>query len=66
MNGLNPDLMTADERLNEVSLILSRGIVRRLNKLKVNNSNDMRENSLDFTPPGSIHGQTQEKEKVYE
>lgn len=62
MNRLTPDLMTADERLNEIGLILSRGIVCRLNKLKTNNSKDMRENSLDFREPGSIHGHITEGE----
>ncbi len=61
MDGLNPALMSADERLNEVALILSRGITRRLIKLKTSNSKDMRENSLDFTASGSIHGQNPEK-----
>ncbi len=56
MNGLNPALMTTDERLNEVALILSRGIVRRLNKLKTNNSNEISHEPLDFRENGSIHG----------
>lgn len=63
MNGLNPALMTADERLNEVALILSRGIVRRLNKLKTNNFNEMSNKALDFRENGSIHGKHPEGDK---
>lgn len=58
MNRLDPNLMTADERMNEVGLILSRGIARRLQKLK---PTDQRDYSLDFREPGSIHGQNQQK-----
>ena len=63
MNGLNPALMTADERLNEVALILSRGIVRRLNKLKTNNFNEMSQKPLDFRERGRIHGNHLEGDK---
>lgn len=59
MNRLDPNLMTADERMCEVGLILSRGIIRRLQKLK---TADKRDYSLDFRESGSIHGQNQKEE----
>ena len=56
MNGLDPTLMSAHERMAEIGLILSRGIIRRLQKLK---TADKRDYSLDFRLPGSIHGKSQ-------
>lgn len=56
MHGLEPNLMTADERIGEVGLILSRGIARRIEKLKSEKSKDERDYSLDLEPTRSIHG----------
>ena len=61
MNRLTPDIMTAEERISEVGLILSRGIARRLRKLKPEKPNDMRDNSLDFSPSGSIHAKSRKE-----
>ncbi|MGD9650272.1 MAG: hypothetical protein AB7G80_02220 [Dongiaceae bacterium] len=62
MSRLDPNLMTADERLSEIGLILSRGIARRQQKLKSSQTKDMRDYSLDFPPAGSIHAKNREEE----
>ena len=62
MSSLEPTLMTADERMSEIGIILSRGIARRVQKLKSSQINDMRDYSLDLEAAGSIHGQKR-KEK---
>lgn len=62
MSSLEPTLMTADERMNEIGLILSRGIARRVQKLKSSQTKDMRDYSLDFSPSGSIHAKSRDEE----
>ncbi|HAJ89883.1 MAG TPA: hypothetical protein DCM27_02550 [Rhodospirillaceae bacterium] len=58
MNGLDPNVMSAHERMAEMALILARGVVRRHKKLK---TKDMRDYSLDLEAAGSIHGQKQKE-----
>jgi hypothetical protein len=60
-NALNPDRMTATERLDEAALILGRGIGRLRLKEEAGNG----EKSLDFTAPQRVHGleQTQVLER---
>jgi hypothetical protein len=56
-NALAPDLMTADERLDEVACLLALGYLRlRARKLeqKANNPNHLREFGLDFGGQGSV------------
>ncbi|MAE43982.1 MAG: hypothetical protein CMF63_03150 [Magnetovibrio sp.] len=54
-NALDPERMTADERLDEVADILATGLAR-WNELKnANNSNALREFPLDFSPAKSGH-----------
>lgn len=55
MSRLEPTLMTHDERMSEIGLILSRGIARRIQKLKTSQTRDMTDYSLDLEPEGSIH-----------
>ena len=62
MSSLEPTLMTADERMSEIGLILSRGIARRIQKLKTSQTKDLRDYSLDFPPSGSIHAKSREEE----
>ncbi len=62
MSRLDPNMMTADERVGEVGLILSRGVARRLQKLKSSQINDMRDYSLDLEATGSIHGQKRKEQ----
>ena len=62
MSSLEPTLMTADERMSEIGIILSRGIARRVQKLKSSQINDMRDYSLDLEAAGSIHGQKRKEQ----
>lgn len=62
MYRLEPNLMTADERIGEVGLILGRAIARRAEKLKSENTKDMRDYSLDLEAAGSIHGQKRKEQ----
>jgi len=50
MNALDPNLMTADERLDAVARILATGIQRLLEKEKTENI------SLDKSPDQWLHG----------
>lgn len=52
MNRLDPNALTAHERMAEIALILARGVVRRQQKLK---SKDVRDYLLDLEAAGSIH-----------
>ncbi len=57
-NALDPDRMTADERLREVGEILAVGLIRlraRRRGLRVADAGDV---SLDFTARQSVHGRT--------
>lgn len=60
-NALNPDRMTATERLDEAALILGRGVGRLLLKEEAGNG----DKSLDFTATQRVHGleQTQVLER---
>ena len=60
-NALAPDLMTADERLDEVAQILAAGILRALRKLR---GEHRREDSLDFSPDRSGHATARDGERV--
>ena len=53
-NPLAPDLMTADERLNEVAQILAAGLLR-LRSANIARSPKLEKNSLDFSPDRSVH-----------
>lgn len=54
-NALAPDLMTAEERLNEVAQILAAGL-RRLRFLE--------KNSLDLSPGRSGHATARQRREV--
>ena len=55
INALDPDRMTADERLDEVADILATGLARWNERKNTNNSNALREFPLDFSPTKSGH-----------
>jgi hypothetical protein len=57
INALDPDRMTATERLDEMADILAAGLLR-LRKRCSSNSNDLREVCLDFNANQSMHGQS--------
>jgi hypothetical protein len=53
-NALDPNLMSASERLTEIGEILAAGLVRL--RAKEREKGDRRELSLDFTGSRSVHG----------
>jgi hypothetical protein len=56
-NALDPNLMTAAERLTEIGEILAAGILRlRAKRLETGDGGDL---SLDFPAHQSRHGQNQ-------
>lgn len=56
-NQTPPELMSAQERLDEVAAILALGFSRLRHKtLVLSRSRTTERNSLDFPPPESVHG----------
>ena len=53
-NALDPNLMTASERLTEIGEILAVGLVRL--RAKEREKGDRRELSLDFPATRRVHG----------
>ncbi len=54
-NALDPERMSAEERLREVGEILAAGLLR-LRAKRGRESGDRRESSLDFSRDESVHG----------
>ena len=54
MNGLDPGIMTAEERLSEVAEILSYGLLRR-NRKQVEKSEKKENDSLDLSVKQRLH-----------
>ncbi len=57
-NALDPDRMSAAERLDELAAILAAGLLRLRNRRpagKLHYSNELRGGSLDFPMPKSVH-----------
>jgi hypothetical protein len=64
-NALPPDLMSADERLDELAQILAAGLLRLLQKRKYqNNHNWLEKNSLDLSPGRSGHATARQRREV--
>lgn len=62
MNPLNPDRLTASERLDEIAALLAAGL-RRLRERKSRSiSGDCGESVLDFVPNQRGHAPTGERE----
>ena len=57
-NALDPDRMTADERLREVGEILAPGLIRLCARRRELQGADAGDVSLDFTARQSVHGRT--------
>ena len=55
-NALDPDRMTADERLREVGEILAAGLIRLRPRRRERRAADTGEFSVDFTARQSVHG----------
>jgi hypothetical protein len=58
-NALDPNLMTAAERLNEIGEILAAGILRL--RAKAQKAGDLRDIPLDFPATRSCHGRNQRR-----
>ena len=58
-NALDPNLMTAAERLAEIGEILAAGILRL--RAKNQKAEDLRDISLDFPAHRSRHGRNQRR-----
>ncbi len=56
INALDPERMTAEERLDEVAEIMAAGFRRLRNNESANNSNDLGDFLLDFPAHQSVHG----------
>jgi hypothetical protein len=63
-NPLSPDLMTPEERLEEVARILAAGLVRLRRREEWNDSNRLEKNSLDFSPDRSGHATARQRREV--
>jgi hypothetical protein len=64
LNALNPNAMTAAERIREIGEILAAGILRLKARESAGNVVDHRDLSLDFPAHQSVHGrkkQTRER-----
>ena len=57
-NALDPDRMTAEERLREVGEILPAGLLRLRARQREAQATNTGELSLDFTAGQSVHGRT--------
>ena len=58
-NALDPDVMSAGARLDELAAILAAGIARLMSRRddqKPHDSNILREGSLDFSAHESVYG----------
>jgi hypothetical protein len=58
-NALDPNLMTAAERLAEIGEILAAGILRL--RAKTQKAEDRRDIPLDFPATRSVHGRNQRR-----
>ena len=58
-NALDPNLMTAPERLTEIGEILAASLLRL--RAKHSQADDLRDLSLDFPAPRSRHGRNQRR-----
>jgi hypothetical protein len=56
VNALDPDRMTADERLDEVADILATGVRRLFNKKSSNKNDGLETILLDKVVPKRLHG----------
>ena len=56
INALDPERMTAEERLDEVAEIMAAGFRRLRNNESTNNSNNFGDIPLDFPAHQSVHG----------
>ena len=65
-NALDPNLMTANERLEEIAAILAAGILRLKARESARSAGDPRDLSLDFPARPSRHGRKRTREKSHD
>ena len=65
-NALNPNDMTATERLEEIAAILAAGILRLKARESARTAGDPRDLSLDFPARPSRHGRQRTGEKSHD
>jgi hypothetical protein len=63
-NPLPPDLMTVEERLNEVAQILAAGLLRLRRRLSSNDHSKLEKNNLDFSPDRSVHATARQRRGI--
>jgi hypothetical protein len=63
-NPLAPDLMTPEERLDEVAQILAAGLLRLRQCQYRNDCSRLEKNSLDFSPDRSGHATARQRREV--
>jgi hypothetical protein len=63
-NPLAPDLMTVEQRLDEVAQILAAGLLRLRRSESASCTRDLEKDSLDFSPDRSVHATAPKRRKV--
>jgi hypothetical protein len=63
-NPLSVDLMTPDERLDEVAQILAAGLVRLRQRECRNDHSRLEKKRLDFSPARSVHATARQRRRV--
>ena len=63
MNGLDPGLMTPEERMDEIGVILGQAVIRRRKRVQSSKTNGLSDYSLDLREKSRIpaHGKNKEK-----
>jgi hypothetical protein len=64
VNALHPDLMSAEQRLTELSQILAAGFLRLRRSRFPKHSSSSERNGLDFPPERSVHATARQRRKV--
>jgi hypothetical protein len=63
-NPLHPDLMAADQRLDEIAQILAAGLIRLRQRQSPNGHSRLEKNGLDFSPDRSVHATARQRRQV--
>ena len=63
-NALAPDLMSAQQRLSELGMILSAGLIRLRQRQFPNNHSTLEKKGLDFSPDRSVHATARQRRRV--